>query len=756
MNMISTGAFPNEMHASNKQSNLAEKFAAVWEKKNSKAARAGGVSLMALSLAACGSSSTTTTTSTTTTDTTTDTTTTVTAVSKVFTTEIDILSGTSADDTFTGDNGTVSAADQVSGGDGTDTLKVYGTATLPDITSIENLELHHATAVDINIDTGNLSSVSTLTLDGLTINDKTVTIGNGETLNIVDATGAAKDINITGDATTLKTVNIGVENSGDSTHAIDLDILGTLLDVVNITSTGALAMNYINVVTSGTPTITTVNITATGKGLTVEDVDDATTIDMSASTAPITLASLVDKATVTFGSGADTFTMNHDDNATQGTYSMGAGNDKVSITNMDAASTFTDSKITLSGGDGTDTLSGEEALFSGLGALSTTAFAKKGISGFEKIEFDDATANGGSYKLSNFGVNHLIVTADSVNDATVSGVTSGFTLEMGTAVDDLGGTNTTDDFAITLSDRAGAGDELNLVIKNTTGAGNYDLSASELEIVRIDATGSDQANTVDLNFAQVEEIYVSTKTGNVTIDLSATGNAGLNANLVDATGSASTGGVIFTADGSNLSGITFKGGTGGDEFNGGDLSDVVIAGSGDDVIDVGAGGANTVDLSAGGADKIEINSLTGVTTVTGFSSDDDIDIENSEIHAATSVYTAANTGLIDLTNENVLIYTQSAASASLKSGGSETIADFTDMTDVSAYLEEALDILNAEDVGIVLNDGTNSYIYHVDVNEGTDNGTTGGASDTVDATDVTLLMTVENFILTGDHVIVSP
>ena len=53
--MISTGAFQTEMDASNKQKTLAEKFAAVWEKKNAKAARAGGVSLMALSLAACGS-----------------------------------------------------------------------------------------------------------------------------------------------------------------------------------------------------------------------------------------------------------------------------------------------------------------------------------------------------------------------------------------------------------------------------------------------------------------------------------------------------------------------------------------------------------------------------------------------------------------------------------------------------------------------------------------------------------------------------
>jgi len=54
MNMISTGAFQTEMDASSKQQELIKKLTAVWEKKNSKAARAGGVSLMALSLAACG------------------------------------------------------------------------------------------------------------------------------------------------------------------------------------------------------------------------------------------------------------------------------------------------------------------------------------------------------------------------------------------------------------------------------------------------------------------------------------------------------------------------------------------------------------------------------------------------------------------------------------------------------------------------------------------------------------------------------
>jgi len=55
MNMISTVPFQAETDASTKQSELVKALTAAWEKKNTKAARAGGVSLMALSLAACGS-----------------------------------------------------------------------------------------------------------------------------------------------------------------------------------------------------------------------------------------------------------------------------------------------------------------------------------------------------------------------------------------------------------------------------------------------------------------------------------------------------------------------------------------------------------------------------------------------------------------------------------------------------------------------------------------------------------------------------
>ena len=59
MNMISTGAFQTEMDSSIKENTTLKKLVSLWEKKNSKTARAGGVSLMALSLAACGGEDTT-------------------------------------------------------------------------------------------------------------------------------------------------------------------------------------------------------------------------------------------------------------------------------------------------------------------------------------------------------------------------------------------------------------------------------------------------------------------------------------------------------------------------------------------------------------------------------------------------------------------------------------------------------------------------------------------------------------------------
>ena len=51
------------------------------------------------------------------------------------------------------------------------------------------------------------------------------------------------------------------------------------------------------------------------------------------------------------------------------------------------------------------------------------------------------------------------------------------------------------------------------------------------------------------------------------------------------------------------------------------------------------------------------------------------------------------------------------SAGSLLTGGSETIVDFTDIADVEAFLDEAFSVGADDEAVIILNDGTNSYIY---------------------------------------------
>jgi hypothetical protein len=153
------------MDASNKQYSLAEKFAAVWEKKNAKAARAGGVSLMALSLAACGSddSTSTTSTSTSTSDTTTVSTT---PVASSFTVASDALEGGSGNDTFTATKSSVlNNTDSATGGAGTDTIVMEDIAGTLQLTStgVENVTVSPQTA-SATLSLKNMSGVETITV----------------------------------------------------------------------------------------------------------------------------------------------------------------------------------------------------------------------------------------------------------------------------------------------------------------------------------------------------------------------------------------------------------------------------------------------------------------------------------------------------------------------------------------------------------------------------------------------------------------
>jgi hypothetical protein len=255
MNMISTGAFQTEMDASNKQTTLAEKFAAVWEKKNAKAARAGGVSLMALSLAACGSDDATTTTTTDATSTTTTVTPAVGATMDLTPLD-DIASGTMAL------NGSISNSFRFS--DGNETVNAI-TATMQANDTLLDTSGTDADVMNITV-TGDMNKMTAVDI---------------ETVNVTFAAGsaaAARLTNFTGTDTVNITGSIAgtLEDSGAATVAIS-DYGRTLtVDVDSLAGTAAAGNAEAATMSVSGVTFGSTAATQTTIALTVQGAADAT------------------------------------------------------------------------------------------------------------------------------------------------------------------------------------------------------------------------------------------------------------------------------------------------------------------------------------------------------------------------------------------------------------------------------------------------------------------------------------------------
>jgi hypothetical protein len=411
MNMISTGAFQTEMDASNKQQTLAEKFVTVWEKKNAKATRAGGVSLMALSLAACGSSDDDTAT-----DAAADTTTITpvvpvvpvvvvpTAQTLTFTANLDTLAGGDGDDSFNGvyyaDGGTGTTAfpgDTAAGGSGTDTLNmsVAGLSTTAQSINairtsgiekifVTNYDTNADDNEDTTIDTSLMEGYSTLGVQGSNTTD--TIFSNVKTIADVEMRNGAGDLTVTYLATsvvgTADVENLTVSNLTAGTFT------SNGIETINVHS--ELAASKVAAIASDAITKMVVtgdaNLTVTGavnfvNGTNNDTINDST-IDASAFTGKLNVTAEAMDQTITGGSGDDTI-------------------------NMVATLNKTD---TVDGGAGKDTMT------LNAGAI-TTEFT--GVSNIEVVSINDGTAASAvaANKLS-AGVTEIIMDANDAAHAT--------------------------------------------------------------------------------------------------------------------------------------------------------------------------------------------------------------------------------------------------------------------------------------------------------------------------------------------------
>lgn len=563
------------------------------------------------------------------------------------TTSIDTIAGTSADNTIVGDNSTTSTADQVAGGAGTDTVKIYGSTTLPVMTSIENLY--------VNTPGGNLdvSGLSITSLEADTAAARTFTLAEAQDITLDSTTGLTV---VTG-AATVTQHTITVDGLGSTAGTVGLDVQGggvTTLDIATANNASYILLDDI-----AGATITTLNITG-DQTLSIDiDADNSagtnpadaiTTIDASTTTGDVTLTGIGAAAnTVTTGSGNDTLAFDAPLTATAldvESISTGAGNDTVNVDDVTNSTgfDFTDTTVTIDGGADYDTLIVAEGEITNLAA--TAATAKSTVTNFEEVKVVGADGTGDDFDMD------LLTAASGITDVwldtasgnTVSNMVSGSTL---TITGQQASANTT----VTVKDAAAAGhatDVLNIQLEDTTDAQTFEIVVADVETININSDEDATPTTGELN----EIILDATET----VTLNITGNEDLDMNPSANTDLTS----VQTIDASGLDGkltIDFSSAAQGVLFTGTDKADTITTSGNVDQLTLGAGAdtlltlsSNTVitDFACGtGGDIIDISGTTTTanTTSAGLAADTDGTLKVVVENTNAAVTAADNTTL---------------------------------------------------------------------------------------------------------------
>jgi len=226
------------------------------------------------------------------------------------------------------------------------------------------------------------------------------------------------------------------------------------------------------------------------------------------------------------------------------------------------------------------------------------------------------------------------------------------------------------------------------------------------------STGGAQTLTVDLTnalSADLSNLTVDTTTADVVWTLV---NTGLAHSIKGSTGADTMD--FSTSTAAN----TLTGNAGDDVITGGSAADVITAGAGADTIN-GKGGSDTIDLTEAvqAVDDVIFDAETGLDTITGFVTGDDLSITGvgTNTKASEVVETAAfATRTVD-DNDTVIFTFNSATTSALATTGTKTISDFTDVSaggSVMAYLDEVFSVGSADEAVFVMNNGTDSFIYY--------------------------------------------
>jgi len=654
--MISTGAFLEGMAASDKQETVVSKLVSAWEKKNAKVARAGGVSLMALSLAACGSDDATTTTTATDTTTTTTTTPTVVGGTLALTPLTDVASDntaitgslasdfrfTTANDTVTGISASVQAADTLIDPSSTDsdTLSITSTAAMNAMTAvnIENVDVNFAAGAPTAVLT-NFTGTTAVNITGSVAG--TLTNAGTATVSVNDygrAVTIQADLSGTAAASTANTLNTAVSGGTfGSTAATQTTI------IIDNTDGGTDTVETLNVASNGTAA-NTFYLDASGD-------TDFETINITGATAATVRLDHADVTSLTIAAGTNTadVDLSIDRN--------GATTTATNVLNMSGAETisFRDSTAGGDEGDVTGVASGQNIVY-------TTDFTAADID----LAGVTRTAPAAS----------VTVTLDNATAATDVDIGGNMDIQDVTAINIVSNGNPSSATAATVENAFTlVGDATTVTL---TGDTHIDAG------LNIDASGA------LANAARAVAVDASGMTGTAYVELTAAAST-----LVSYTMTGTANNDTLEA---NAAGSTLTGGAGNDTINGGAGADTISGGAGIDTITPGAG-ADSVTLGAG-ADvvimgSIDVTAVAAVSTHTISATWAAGDTVAVTIGTTTSTYTitaadvaggssAADHALIEASLVNWFNSTFSGSGVSAAGAGGATAVVLTADTTVDA------------------------------------------------------------------------
>lgn len=617
---------------------------------------------------------------------------------KTFTAAIDNVVGTAGNDTFIGDATTLSNADQVNGGEGKDTVKMYGTAGAVDIPTMTNIETVYLSGATASHDFSGSSSLTAMQIDDAATGSD-FTVGANVTALSVANQAAADTVELTL-AATATAANVTVNAVGSSAGNAVLKLDGAALATVNLTTMGSAS--YVQLDEGVNPvkdTVKTVNISG----------DKALTLDMD--TTAFTLITTVDASGNTGGVTA----VLEDGTGANVTVTGGTGNDTANFgAKFDKSDKF-------AGGDGTDTLQMTQASVTtvqGYAAADKT-IVNDNLSGIEKLKVTDALT--GDVDASRFdGVNSFVFAA-GINPAatsTLSSVTSGVTVEIGDAAGDA-----TDVLAIEITDATLAGnnsDAVTLKLSDNGAGGSSDAGVVNLvgvDLLTIDTTagGTTTGHVIDIA-ATSSALDKVTVLGNTALDIS---TVALVNSIAEVTAegmtlaSAASNGLTVAIATSGTNGVKITGSGGIDTLTGGDAADIIIAGAGADNITGGKGN----DVLTGGVGNDTFKFAAADSGITSTLFDTITDYSNGTV--------AGTTDTIDFTTANGVVGTSALAGFTLNNGvaskSGATLADF-----ITAV--QAGGAIGNEVYAFVV--GSDTYVYSV------------GANDNADSTDDALIKLV--------------